>query len=176
MRASNVMSGATMWEFCSCHFKNEEPRLNVNVNVKNNQNFKIRTNFLLVDIKILIDVNKKVQKLISATCCLFQESIIMWTQFYPHSNTVTRGWGHSRQIWDASFPFKWALAAAWFVWNWKLAKLTWVPLSNGFFNSIAQWARMHLPVNILLECGNPRNISYLNILWMEIIKGLVSSF
>ena len=87
MRASNVMSGATMWEFCSCHFKNEEPRLNVNVNVKNNQNFKIRTNFLLVDIKILIDVNKKVQKLISATCCLFQESIIMWTQFYPHSNT-----------------------------------------------------------------------------------------
>ena len=77
MRASNVMSGATMWEFCSCHFKNEEPRLNVNVNVKNNQNFKIRTNFLLVDIKILIDVNKKVQKLISATCCLFQESIIM---------------------------------------------------------------------------------------------------
>ena len=55
---------------------------------------------------------------------------VMWTQFYHNSGTVTWGWGHSRRIWDASFPFKWALAAVWFAWNWKLAKLTWVPLTH----------------------------------------------
>ena len=53
---------------------------------------------------------------------------------------------------------------------------SWTLCSNGFSNSITQWARMHLPVNILLKCGNPRTYHTQTYLWMNTIKNLVCSF